>query len=247
MAGSLVWSDLSVSQLQSLEGKLYSEEGIALLAEYVGLRRPAPLSREDVDFEFSVEKTSAFFSIVKANHAKLEEENLGLKKSFEFFQSLLIRHSVQRPPFSVGLFSLPDVKLITDYVVDTYYRHFKLYQHAFTRLPVLDVDSTDTLVELPPFFPPLSEGVPEWLPKPPPDYEAIAAAEREAAVEKLKEAQVGGQGMQEVINAAVSSHLAVIREQIASEIAKSAGQFMEKLSEFEVKMEEPLKKPAGKK
>eukprot|EP00741_Cyanophora_paradoxa_P005215 tig00000852_g5055.t1 len=34
MAGSLVWSDLSVSQLQSLEGKLYSEEGIALLAEF---------------------------------------------------------------------------------------------------------------------------------------------------------------------------------------------------------------------
>lgn len=38
----------------------------------------------------------------------------------------------QRPPFSLGLFSSDEVKMIMTYVLDTYFRHFKLYKYAFT-------------------------------------------------------------------------------------------------------------------
>jgi hypothetical protein len=55
-------------------------------------------------------------------------ERLTLERSFEFFKELLLRHSVQRPPFSVGLFSFQEMKAITEWMMDSYYRHYKLYQ-----------------------------------------------------------------------------------------------------------------------
>ena len=41
---------------------------------------------------------------------------------------LLLTHSVQRPPHSVGIFSRLESEQITQFVLDTYYRHFKLYR-----------------------------------------------------------------------------------------------------------------------
>jgi len=39
---------------------------------------------------------------------------------------------VQRPPFSIDLFSPDDVRKIVEYIINTYFRHFKLYKFAFT-------------------------------------------------------------------------------------------------------------------
>ncbi len=39
---------------------------------------------------------------------------------FGLFKSLLVNHSVPRPPYSVLIFSLQDVQNITDYVTNTY-------------------------------------------------------------------------------------------------------------------------------
>ena len=47
-------------------------------------------------------------------------------------QSLLLAHSVQRPPHSVGVFTLAELKLITDFALTYYYSKFKLYRYAFT-------------------------------------------------------------------------------------------------------------------
>jgi hypothetical protein len=51
-----------------------------------------------------------------------------MERSFAFFKQLLLRHSVQRPPYSVGLFSFQELKAITEWMMDSYYRHYKLYQ-----------------------------------------------------------------------------------------------------------------------
>jgi len=39
---------------------------------------------------------------------------------------------MQRPPFSIDLFGANDVRKIVEYVINTYFRHFKLYKYAFT-------------------------------------------------------------------------------------------------------------------
>lgn len=37
-----------------------------------------------------------------------------------------------RPPFSLGIFNLEEARQITDWMLITYFTHFKLYQYAFT-------------------------------------------------------------------------------------------------------------------
>ena len=38
----------------------------------------------------------------------------------------------QRPPFSIDLFKEEQLLALADYVVNTYFRHFKLYKSVFT-------------------------------------------------------------------------------------------------------------------
>ena len=60
----------------------------------------------------------------------------------------------QRPPFSIELFTPDQVKLLTEYTLHTYFRHFKMYKYAFTPQVKLDLGIT-------------YEGIP--VPSPPPE------------------------------------------------------------------------------
>ena len=54
-------------------------------------------------------------------------------------KELLVSHSVHRPPYSIQLYSLDQVKNITEYVLQTYFKHFKLYKYAFTKRVLMDL------------------------------------------------------------------------------------------------------------
>ena len=61
-----------------------------------------------------------------------------LKRNFNivhciFFDTSAISY-FQRPPFSIDLFNADEVSKITDYVLNTYFRHFKMYKYVFTPL-----------------------------------------------------------------------------------------------------------------
>ena len=51
--------------------------------------------------------------------------------SFEFFKLLMLQSSVHRPPYSLGIFTYAEMKDLTEHVLSTYFRHYKLYQCAF--------------------------------------------------------------------------------------------------------------------
>lgn len=53
------------------------------------------------------------------------------------FNTALLRHSVQRPPFSEAVFPLQTAQVVQAYALDTLFRHFKLYKYAMTRQPRL--------------------------------------------------------------------------------------------------------------
>lgn len=53
------------------------------------------------------------------------------------FQAQLRRHSVQRPPQSVGIFSIGDASAVLDWFTTTYLRSFHLYKHALAARPAL--------------------------------------------------------------------------------------------------------------
>ncbi|XP_006507808.1 cilia- and flagella-associated protein 119 isoform X1 [Mus musculus] len=52
--------------------------------------------------------------------------------------------SSQRPPFSIDLFKEEQLLALADYVVNTYFRHFKLYKYVFTPQVRLDLSLTYT-------------------------------------------------------------------------------------------------------
>ncbi|KDO31492.1 hypothetical protein SPRG_19551 [Saprolegnia parasitica CBS 223.65] len=89
--------------------------------------------------EFSAERTSTVLAIVHSLvltdlflHGEKDLRALPtLPGSFGRFQAMLLRHSVERPPMSTGIFDATDVTRIVDYVTHTYYRHFHLYQSIF--------------------------------------------------------------------------------------------------------------------
>merc|ERR1712025_277836 len=91
------------------------------------------------------EKTSTVFSIVKKVFESCTETSYdNLDDTFKFFKTLLIAHSVQRPPFSIEIFSTLDVERISDHVVNTFFKHFQMYKHAFTPKVRLSLDISYT-------------------------------------------------------------------------------------------------------
>lgn len=90
-----------------------SPKALVLLEFYANSLRFAAECR------FTTEKTSAFFSIMRANHEETVHGLLSLDQSLLYFKELLLLHSVQRPPYSVGIFSFKDVTLISDYANST--------------------------------------------------------------------------------------------------------------------------------
>eukprot|EP00899_Mesostigma_viride_P023776 jgi/Mesvir1/4583/Mv08159-RA.1 len=179
MAKLLVWADLSRQQVEHLLRLSAKASDVPMLRktvdEYMGLddvqSNHEQAALEDLYFNtiqfawklgFTPEKVSAFFSIMKRTHFDAVGGRLTLRKSFAAFQDLLLAHAVQRPPYSVGIFSLHDVQVLTDYAINSYFRHYKLYQYAFTSRFTLSLATIPAVVlQFPPPLRPLSAAVTE--------------------------------------------------------------------------------------
>merc|ERR1712094_31518 len=59
------------------------------------------------------------------------EKKLLASDAFNVFKQWILKHSVERPPWSVGIFSHDDVKEITSYVHNTFVRHYQLYMYVY--------------------------------------------------------------------------------------------------------------------
>jgi hypothetical protein len=83
---------------------------------------------------YSPIQLSTLISIMKRVHEACTctpFDNLDV--TMKMFQELMVKHSVQRPPHSTCVFNIAQVKAITDYILTTYIKHFKLYKYAFTK------------------------------------------------------------------------------------------------------------------
>ena len=99
---------------------------------------------------FNTEKSSTLLAIVKAVHEKATRELQTIGNSFEFFKLLMLQSSVHRPPYSLGIFTFAEMKDLTEYMLSTYFRHYKLYQYAFTKLVRMDVKLAAPVLETAP-------------------------------------------------------------------------------------------------
>lgn len=84
--------------------------------------------------KFSAAQLSTLLTIVKRVHDKCVSTVFDNQSEVTtYFQELMVQHSVNRPPFSVGVFTPNEVKNVNEYILSTYFKHFKLYKYAFTR------------------------------------------------------------------------------------------------------------------
>lgn len=100
--------------------------------------------------QLSATKTSTLLSITKALNTaccELHGPGIPLKKAFGLFRTILLRHSVERPPFSTAVFSYTDVTAISDFFLRSYFRHLKLYQYVFGMASELDLQIKESLAQ----------------------------------------------------------------------------------------------------
>lgn len=153
---------------------------------------------------------------------------------------LTSRASPQRPPFSINLFKEEQLLALADYVVNTYFRHFKLYKYVFT--PQVRLDLSLTYMGLQP---------PRLWPEDETEKEEGEEVEEPAASPQEEEPEAGVQPEQE------PSQLSILRTYIKTQVNKELEQLQklveerlkaseERLSSKLTALERPLQPPPGK-
>jgi hypothetical protein len=130
-------------ELEAIAAEPTKEQARARLGAAVGIDQDDGLPTEivaDMHFynflfchsaNFSAAKTSCFLSIMKQVFLSMIAERLTSEETFDLTKTLILKHSVTRPPYSVAIFSANDLKVIMDYVLNTFFRHFNLYQYVY--------------------------------------------------------------------------------------------------------------------
>ena len=182
---SLVFADLDAEAMGRLDALADDPAArVALLNEIMGVKHydDNPRSAILVDFcmynlvfcdeeGFSVEKKSALFSIMKRvfehafqggsdgmdSGALVEGETVTREESMEFFQEQIMNHSVDAPERGmVGVFSLPEVEKLTNFVGKTFYRAYTAYKLCFSTRQPVEHTVRHIVVETPLTPPPLA-------------------------------------------------------------------------------------------
>ncbi|CCW59982.1 unnamed protein product [Phytomonas sp. EM1] len=133
----------------------------------------------------TADKISTLVAIVHQLHEQSMSERLTRAGSYDLLRKLMIQHSVARPPYSTAIFTLEDVQAIDEYLLSTYYRHYKMYIYAFVpkQIKSIQMMHLGATTEIPPTsLPPLMEALSEssWKNK-------VEEAERERENEMLKQ------------------------------------------------------------
>ncbi|XP_070573046.1 cilia- and flagella-associated protein 119-like [Ptychodera flava] len=224
-----IWDDLTVNQMDILEKVVTSEDIKSILSEIFGLQDYTENPRSAIlidlyfytiqfakDHGFTKEQTASFFSIVKKTHEMLVESPFGnVEMCYSYFKELVLCHAVKRPPWSVNLFSPDQIKLITEYVVNTYFRHHKLYKYVFT--PLVRLDLAMTYEGVPDTPPPSEVAADEEMKE---DGEAEAGAMAEEGAEKNEDGEVTQPEPVKEETAAQKELRKLIQQQISEEIEK---------------------------
>nr|XP_012997451.1 coiled-coil domain-containing protein 189 isoform X2 [Cavia porcellus] len=250
-----MWKYLDIHSMHQLEKTASVEEMREVLAKLLEIGWPEQSLQDAITLDlfshalifchqqgFSMEQTSAACALLQDLHKACVATPLGnVEECYRHFTTALFCHGVRRPPFSIDLFKEEQLLALADYVVSTYFRHFKLYKYVFTP-EVLCHGGTKSQpsVQVPSSQPPfLSSQVRLDLsltymglqpPKPWPEKKEGQGAEEQAAIQQ-EEPETVAQSEQE------PSQVCVLRTYIKTQVNKELGQ-LQKLVEEQLKASE---------
>ncbi|KAM8779249.1 cilia- and flagella-associated protein 119 isoform 2-T2 [Rhynchonycteris naso] len=249
-----MWKYLDIHSMHRLEKTANVEEMREVLAQLLGLGWPEPNLRDAITLDlfshalifcreqgFSLEQTSTACALLQDLHKACVATPLGnVEECYRYFTSVLFCHGVRRPPFSINLFEEEQLMALADYVVNTYFRHFKLYKYVFTPQVRLDLSLTYKGLQTPKLWPEdetEKEGGEEV------EEQAVTLLEEtpETVVEPQQE----------------PSQTSILREYIKTQLNKKLGQLQElveerfkaseeRLSSKLTALEQPFQPPPGK-
>lgn len=86
---------------------------------------------------YTKEKCSTIIEIAYRTFYHSFTRRLTQPKSYDYFREVLLRHCHFRPPHSIYVFSLEEIKSISDFFLTSFYRHYAFYLKLF--VPHVDV------------------------------------------------------------------------------------------------------------
>ncbi|XP_046310411.1 cilia- and flagella-associated protein 119 isoform X2 [Marmota monax] len=215
---------LDIHSMHRLEKTANIEEMREVLAELLKIGCPEQNLQDAITLDlyshalifcrqqgFSLEQTSVACALLQDLHKACAATPLGnVEECYRYFTSVLFCHGVRRPPFSIDLFKEEQLLALADYVVNTYFRHFKLYKYVFT--PQVRLDLSLTYMGLQP-------------PKPWPKEKEGEEAEEQALTPQEEELEIVAQPEQE------PSQVCVLRTYIKTQLNKELGQLQQLVEE----------------
>lgn len=197
--------------------------------------------------EMSPEKVSTLVGVVHALHFASMSARHTRAGAYHLLRRLMIQHSVSQPPYSAAIFTLDDVHDVDNYLLETYFRHYKMYAYAFIPQEVATIQTHpigschDTP---PPSLPPLSLAVPLTVWK-----QSVEEAERAREEEELEDQETVSvaeraqmertSGLNDALYASgVREQLEQIRQVVAQRSLARLDEIEQKLSAIEAKVTE---------
>ncbi|XP_057385437.1 cilia- and flagella-associated protein 119 isoform X1 [Balaenoptera acutorostrata] len=276
-----IWKYLDIHSMHRLEKTANVEEMREVLAELLGLGSPAQSLRDAITLDlfshalifcrqqgFSLEQTSTACALLQDLHKACIATPLGnVEECYRYFTSVLFCHGIRRPPFSINLFKEEQLLALADYVVNTYFRHFKLYKYVFTP-QVLGHGLQEATPHLPPFpqcrrLPPSSQvrldlsltyvglQAPKLWPKDETEKEEGEEVEEQAVTPEEEEPETVVQPEPEpsqvsVLRAYIKTQMNKELEQLQQLVEERLKASEERLGSKLTALERPLQLPPGK-
>ncbi|XP_058892226.1 cilia- and flagella-associated protein 119 isoform X2 [Kogia breviceps] len=249
-----IWKYLDIHSMHRLEMTANVEEMREVLAELLGLGSPVQSLRDAITLDlfshalifcrqqgFSLEQTSTACALLQDLHKACIATPLGnVEECYRYFTSVLFCHGIRRPPFSINLFKEEQLLALADYVVNTYFRHFKLYKYVFTPQVRLDLSLTYMGLQ-----------APKLWPKDETEKEEGKEVEEQAVTPEEEEPETVVQPKPEpsqvsVLRAYIKTQMNKELEQLQQLVEEQLKASEERLSSKLTALKQPLQLPPGK-
>ena len=127
-----------------------------------------------------------------------EGQNITEEQSYDNFKSLLLSHAIHRPPHSMAILTLEDLKKVDIFVQSSFFKHFEMYRHILTVKDAMTFKTDRVFTHTEQLLPKVEEGKVVNF-KVVPELNEFFSVEEQEAIKREQEYHENGPGKIEKI------------------------------------------------